>query len=229
MASPKDSLNAAYHVTASFVESIPKKERKKYGQFFTSRKTAEFMASLFSINYDRDELKLLDAGSGTGLLTAALVERLRNEGYEGNITTVCYENDVKVLPTLSVNLKNLKKSCNIKYEIRTDNYLTTQNFIKADFYKKEAEKFDMIIGNPPYLKIPKDAPILWWSEFLNLGRRCHWRYEVHTEPNDTAVILYSGGTTGTTKGIELTNLNFNASGTEIVGVNQMFRPGDRMH
>ena len=76
--------------------------------------------------------------------------------------------------------------------------------------------------------IPKDAPILWWGEFLNLGRRCHWRYEMHTEPNDTAVILYSGGTTGTTKGIELTNLNFNASGKEIVGVNQMFRPGDRM-
>ncbi|MDO4733642.1 MAG: AMP-binding protein [Lachnospiraceae bacterium] len=76
--------------------------------------------------------------------------------------------------------------------------------------------------------IPKDAPILWWNEFLNIGRRCHWRYETHTEPNDTAVILYSGGTTGTTKGIELTNLNFNASGKEIVGVNQMFRPGDRM-
>ena len=77
-------------------------------------------------------------------------------------------------------------------------------------------------------KIPKDAPILKWADFMNIGRKCRWRYEVHTEANDTAVILYSGGTTGTTKGIELTNMNFNASGTEIVGVNQMFRPGDRM-
>lgn len=77
-------------------------------------------------------------------------------------------------------------------------------------------------------RIPDDAPILRWNEFINLGKRCHWRYEMHTGPNDTAVILYSGGTTGTTKGIELTNLNFNASGAEIVGVNQMFRPGDKM-
>lgn len=77
-------------------------------------------------------------------------------------------------------------------------------------------------------KIPKDAPILTWNDFLRIGRKCVWKYKVHTEPNDTAVILYSGGTTGTTKGIELTNYNFNASGAEIVGVNQMFRPGDRM-
>ncbi len=46
--------------------------------------------------------------------------------------------------------------------------------------------------------------------------------------DDTAVILYSGGTTGTTKGIELTNKNFNALSAQIVGVNPMFRPGDKM-
>ena len=80
---------------------------------------------------------------------------------KGEIATVCYENDVKVLPTLAENLENLKKTCGIKYEIRNDNYLTSQNFIRADFYKKEAEKFDMIIGNPPYLKIAKDAQKLW--------------------------------------------------------------------
>ena len=158
MTSPKESLNIAYSVTNAFVESIPKKERKKYGQFFTSRKTAEFMASLFTIDYSKPSLKLLDAGAGTGLLTTALVERLRSCGYEGEITVVCYENDVKVLPTLAENLENLKQSMNIKYEIRIDNYLTSQNFVQADLYKKEAEQFDMIIGNPPYLKIPKDAP-----------------------------------------------------------------------
>lgn len=30
------------------------------------------------------------------------------------------------------------------------------------------------------------------------------------------VILYSGGTTGVTKGIQLTNLNFNALGKQII-------------
>lgn len=51
-------LNTAYNVTAAFVESIPKKERKKYGQFFTSRKTAEFMASMFNIDRTKHALKL---------------------------------------------------------------------------------------------------------------------------------------------------------------------------
>ena len=152
------SLNKAYKVTSAFVESIPKKERKKYGQFFTSQKTAEFMASLFTIDFSKPELRLLDAGAGTGLLTTALVERLRNSGYKGQIYAVCYENDPKVLPTLTENLENLKKILEIKYEIRIDNYLTSQNFVCADFFKKEAEEFDMIIGNPPYLKIAKDAP-----------------------------------------------------------------------
>ena len=151
-------LNRAYFVTSSFVESIPKKERKKYGQFFTSQKTAEFMASLFTIDFSKPKLRLLDAGAGTGLLTTALVERLRSCGYTGTISIVCYENDLRVLPTLSKNLDNLKSTLDITYEIRIDNYLTSQCFISGDLYKKENEKFDMVIGNPPYLKIAKDAP-----------------------------------------------------------------------
>ena len=43
-----------------------------------------------------------------------------------------------------------------------------------------------------------------------------------------AVILYSGGTTGTTKGILLTNLNFNALAQQIIATNPIFRPGDKM-
>ena len=156
--SVNNTLNKAYNVTSAFVESIPKKERKKYGQFFTSQKTAEFMASLFTIDFSKPKLRLLDAGAGTGLLTTALVERLRDSGYKGQIYAVCYENDPKVLPVLAENLENLKKTLEIKYEIRIDNYLTSQNFVCADFFKKEAEEFDMIIGNPPYLKIAKDAP-----------------------------------------------------------------------
>ena len=46
--------------------------------------------------------------------------------------------------------------------------------------------------------------------------------------DDPAVILYSGGTTGTTKGIVLTNGNFNVLAQQIIATNPMFRPGDRM-
>ncbi|MBQ9823235.1 MAG: AMP-binding protein [Solobacterium sp.] len=77
-------------------------------------------------------------------------------------------------------------------------------------------------------KIPSDAPVIRWKQFMNLGKACFWNYKVKTGADDTAVILYSGGTTGTTKGIMLTNKNFNALGQQVIAANPMFRPGDKM-
>ena len=77
-------------------------------------------------------------------------------------------------------------------------------------------------------KIPADAPVIRWKEFMNLGRACSWNYAVKRGGEDPAVILYSGGTTGTSKGIVLTNKNFNALAAQIVATNPMVRPGDRM-
>ena len=77
-------------------------------------------------------------------------------------------------------------------------------------------------------KIPEDAPVIMWDEFMHLGKACFWNYKVKRGANDPAAILYSGGTTGTTKGILLTNLNFNALSAQIIATNPMFRPGDKM-
>lgn len=77
-------------------------------------------------------------------------------------------------------------------------------------------------------KIPADAPVIRWNKFLQIGKSCFWNYKVERSGDDPAVILYSGGTTGTTKGILLTNLNFNALRSQIIATNPMFRPGDRM-
>ncbi|MBQ6585809.1 MAG: AMP-binding protein, partial [Coriobacteriales bacterium] len=77
-------------------------------------------------------------------------------------------------------------------------------------------------------KIPEDAPVIRWEQFMRLGRSCFWNYRVERKPEDPAVILYSGGTTGTTKGILLSNLNFNALAMQVANANPMFRAGDRM-
>jgi len=76
-------------------------------------------------------------------------------------------------------------------------------------------------------RIPENAPVIRWKEFRELSK-CGHNYAVKRRSEDPAVILYSGGTTGTTKGIVLTNKNFNALGAQVVSANQMFRPGDKM-
>ena len=77
-------------------------------------------------------------------------------------------------------------------------------------------------------RIPKDAPVIRWREFMRLSEHCFYRYKVERKSDDPAVILYSGGTTGTTKGIVLTNKNFNALGQQVAAANPMFRIGDKM-
>lgn len=59
-------------------------------------------------------------------------------------------------------------------------------------------------------KIPSGADVLMWCDFIKAGRGYMGEYIYRGRSDDTAVILYSGGTTGTTKGIILSNMNFNA-------------------
>ena len=91
--------------------------------------------------------------------------------------------------------------------------------IKAGYMLTEGRKIE---------KIPEDAPVIRWREFINLSKHCFYEYKVARTGEDPAVILYSGGTTGTTKGIVLTNKNFNALGQQVIAANPMFRPGDKM-
>ena len=86
----------------------------------------------------------------------------------------------------------------------------------------------MITEGYKIAKIPDDAPVIRWKDFMKLSKCCFYNYKVERDDNDPAVILYSGGTTGTTKGIVLTNRNFNALAEQVIASNPMFRPGDRM-
>ena len=154
-------IDYVFHQTTEYIEHMPKSLRKKYGQFFTSPETAIFMAELFEIPRQKS-LTILDPGAGSGILSVALIERLQSNQYVEEINLVCYENDSNILELLKSNLdwvcRHSEKK--VSYQINTDNYILSQvsdynNMLDAN---PNPRKYDLVIGNPPYMKVAKDAP-----------------------------------------------------------------------
>lgn len=186
-------LKETIHRTLSFVSSNTKAERKKYGQFFTSESIAIFMASMFHIDMKKKSLRILDAGAGSGILSVALLNKIRKSGYTGLIELVCYENDENILSVLTQNLASIRDS-NFIFEIRGENYITSQAFENSTilFEQEERENYDLIIGNPPYKKIPKNAP-----EAIHMKEVCYgapnlyflfWSMGIHNLKEDGELV-----------------------------------------
>ena len=167
-----DMLDFVYEATIEYIERMPKSQRKKYGQFFTSKETATFMASLFIPPETQNVVSVLDPGAGSGILSVALIERLQSVHSIEKINLVCYENDSNIIELLQSNLEwACKQSAkDVTYKIVYDNYILSQ---MADYNclldaNPSSPKYDLIIGNPPYMKIPKDAP-----EALSMSDVCY--------------------------------------------------------
>ena len=147
--------------TIDYINHMQKSLRKKYGQFFTSPETAKFMAELLSIP-NKSDISVLDPGAGSGILSAALIERLECIPCIEKIELVCYENDQNILNLLTSNLRFIceKSVKSISFKIISENYILYQrsdyNFMLGA--NPDPAKYDLIIGNPPYMKIAKDAP-----------------------------------------------------------------------
>lgn len=155
-------LDYVANTTARYIELMPKKQRKAYGQFFTGKETAEFMAGLFDVPTDKAEITILDPGAGSGILSAALIERLQAVQVLQRIHLTCYETDEKIIPLLRSNLEWICQYSvvPVQYKIISENYILSQtleynHMIGAN---PTPDQFDMVIGNPPYMKVSKDAP-----------------------------------------------------------------------
>lgn len=147
--------------TSEYIACMPKVQRKKYGQFFTSKEVAVFMADLFTIPEDFKSISILDPGAGSGILSTAILERIEKIPTIESVELVCYENDASVVELLRSNLEYVcqQSAKHIFYKIVTDNYILSQadEYNDMFFGSGDLRKFDFVIGNPPYMKIAKST------------------------------------------------------------------------
>ena len=66
---------------------------------------------------------------------------------------------------------------------------------------------------------------LSWNEFIKLGKKSNKTVESVFEPNTTAIIIHTGGSTGVPKGVKLTNENFNGLIYQLMNNKMNFRRG----
>mgnify|MGYP000447113274 CR=1 FL=1 len=93
-------------------------------------------------------------------------------------------------------------------------------------------KFPLNILYPLTLKkkppeLPDSENVIRWNDFIAAGKN-ETLPETFPSADKTAAILFSGGTTGTSKGILLTNLNMNALGMEVAAAAGFTMEGLRM-
>ena len=73
-----------------------------------------------------------------------------------------------------------------------------------------------------------DTSCISWSSFIKSGKRYHMNYDSMTKKEDPAVILHSGGTTGSPKSIVLSSYNFNSLVEQAKLILQNVREGDKI-
>lgn len=143
--------------------------KNKHGQYLTPTAVAEFMGSLASA--PSQKIRILDPGAGSGVLSCALCEALAaQEKKPSHIELVVYETETGLLNHLSAVLEYLKwwlaaANIELSYTLYAVDFIldnapaliATQEKLLSDDSSLPG-RYDYIISNPPYFKIPKEDP-----------------------------------------------------------------------
>ncbi len=152
------SLQQRHEATTSI------EQRKERGQFFTPPPIARFMVHLFSLL--RKNLRVLDAGAGTGTLSAAICDRVLLLRSPRSLELVLFETDAALLPLLEQNMRHCRTALRqagheMSYVIQRSDFVLANRptFGQAALFAdtQEHAEFDMAIMNPPYFKLNKQS------------------------------------------------------------------------
>lgn len=144
--------------------AIDTERRSDLGQFFTPSTIARFMAELFT-DKERDTVRLLDAGGGNGMLTAAAVgELLGRPSLPARIEVSIWEIDTSLATDIAHTLSLCQSLCasrgvEFAAEIHHDDFIrdAVTRLGGEGMFRSRAGQFDLAILNPPYRKLRSDT------------------------------------------------------------------------
>lgn len=144
----------------------PRTDRTRLGQYVTPVDVARFMATM--VQRVNETVRVLDPGAGSGVLACALTENLVARRIPPRrIEITAYEVDSTLARSCESSLTYLRRhlterGTEVTFRIEKADFVETFSNYLADeptlFPKVSDPRFDVAIGNPPYLKLPKSDP-----------------------------------------------------------------------
>ncbi len=140
-----------------FLEGKSKEHRKDFGQFFTGPAISDYMASLAEKNKPKN-IRLLDAGAGTGILTASTAMHCLNAGCD-SVHAVLYELDSSAITYIHQTLETVVVAFDERNSTFTFEVINKDFILARPDMDEMIEPFDISVINPPYFKYSvKDSP-----------------------------------------------------------------------
>jgi adenine-specific DNA-methyltransferase len=152
-----ESKDDIISLQSAFLRSKSLESRKILGQFFTGSAVSDYMASLV-VKPKSKTIRILDAGAGTGMLTASTALHCLGMGCK-TVHAVLYELDYEAVASLKQTLNIIQ--CKFSKQLATFTYeICCEDFVLARPDKEETiQPFDISVINPPYFKYSaKDSP-----------------------------------------------------------------------
>ena len=168
----------------SYLSYSKRSARKSEGHYLTPAAIATFMAGQSS--YFEPHMKVLDPGSGTGILAAAVCEAACGSGVVKSLHIDACETDPVLagLTRLTLAFSGYwlaQRGVSLAFDVRHGDFVLEYAAACGSMSRANRDRadpdglddgYDLVISNPPYFKIGKDDP-----------RAVAWASVVHGQPN----------------------------------------------
>ncbi len=145
-------LSLAIRHTNKLIRRVVAERGVRLGRYFTPRAAAKELATLLP-SFEREELHILDAGAGTGILSASVLEELAVRGGVRRIYLDAYETDEEMLPSLADILERIRRRLRHDFGIRLTVSIHNEDFfIEARGLaepKGDGLRYDIVLLYPP--------------------------------------------------------------------------------